>query len=141
MLAVLVTSMLQFTFNANTSNILTLQHCRGLVKRSLLVRQRCLQAQILQILQMDGFEHTKYLICWLYDCVEFGLLQLIFAFKRLLFFPLIFFANSGLAIVRQDNGVCGGLDYFMRVNLESDATTSPLVAIQLCYSQHHRHHL
>ena len=35
-LAILVTSMLQFTFNANTLNILTLQHCRGLVKRSLL---------------------------------------------------------------------------------------------------------
>ena len=62
-LAILVTSTLLFTSNANTLNILTLQHCRGLVKRSPLV-QMCLQAQILQILQMEGFEHTKYLICW-----------------------------------------------------------------------------
>ena len=77
-LAVLVTSTLQFTSNANTLNILTLQHCRGLVKRSLLVQMR-LQAQILQILQMDGFEHAKYLIWWPTGI----LLQLIFAFKRL----------------------------------------------------------
>ena len=74
-------SMLQFTSNANTLNILTLHRCRGLVKRSLLV-QMCLQAQILQILQMDGFEHAKYLIWWPTGI----LLQLIFAFKRFHFF-------------------------------------------------------
>ena len=89
----------------------------------------------------DGRIRTHKISHLLANWHSIDLLQLIFAFKRLHFSPLIFFANSGLAIVRQDNGVCGGLDYFMRVNLESEATTSPLVAIQLCYRTHHRHHI